>query len=171
LVTTTSTPNFSFSDATEGIAGNYSVEVVVDGCTSAKSNTQLIDIQTSLENIEAFSSIVSNKPICEGEELSLFTTPVENATYKWYGPNGLVSDQPSPSIITNSVNQSGEYYAVVSFDGCSAVTNEVNVRVLPKPEKPEVFTKGSLCTGDVLELSATSYEGDNISLPIQVFIV
>ncbi len=163
LVITTSTPNFSFSDATEGVAGNYSVEVVVDGCTSTKSNSQLIDIQTSLEEIEAFSSIVSNKPICEGEELSLFTTPVEDATYEWYGPNGLVSDQPSPSIITNSVNQSGQYYAVVSFDGCSAVTNEVNVRVLPKPEKPEIFTAGRLCTGDVLELSATSYEGDNIS--------
>ena len=163
LVTTTPSPNFAYSDINEGIAGTYSVEVIVDGCTSAKSNAQLIQIQSSLDNITAFSTAVINKPVCEGETVSFFTTPVDDATYKWYGPNGFFSDQPNPSILSSQVSQTGEYYAVVSFDGCGTITNEISLRVLPKPEKPEIFVESNLCTGSVLQLSATSYEAENIS--------
>ena len=163
LITTTPTPNFSLSDATEGVVGAYAVQVVVDGCTSPKSNAQFIDIQSSLEGINAFSTVVTNRPICEGEAFSFFTTPAEGATYQWFGPNGFFSDQPEPSISNSSMDQAGAYYAVIDFDGCATVTNEVDIQVNPKPDKPELFVESSLCTGDVLQLSATSFEAQNIS--------
>lgn len=163
LVTTTPTPNFAYSDVTEGVAGTYSVQVVVDGCTSVKSNAALIDIQSSLDKITAFSSIVSDKPVCEGETVSFFTSPIENATYKWFGPKGFFSDQPNPSILNTELDQSGEYYAIVSFDGCGSITNEVSLKVKPKPEKPEIFVEESVCAGGIIELSATTYEADEIT--------
>ncbi len=163
LVTTTPTPNFAFSDVTEGVAGTYSVQVVIDGCTSVKSNAALIDIQSSLEDVTAFSTIVSDKPVCEGETVSFFTSPIENATYRWFGPKGFFSDQPNPSIISTDLDQSGEYYAIVSFDGCGAITNEVSLKVKPKPEKPEIFVDESVCAGGILQLSATTYEADEIT--------
>ncbi len=163
LVTTTPTPNFAYSDVTDGVAGTYSVQVVIDGCTSVKSNAALIDIQSSLEDVTAFSTIVSDKPVCEGETVSFFTSPIENATYKWYGPKGFFSDQPNPSIISADLDQAGEYYAIVSFDGCGTITNEVSLKVKPKPEKPEIFVDESVCAGGVLQLSATTYEAEEIT--------
>jgi len=163
LITTTPIPNFAFSDVTEGAAGTYSVQVVIDGCTSVKSNAALIDIQSSLEDVTAFSTIVSNEPICEGETVSFFTSPLENATYRWFGPRGFFSDQANPTIISAEMDQAGEYYAIVSFDGCGTITNEVSLKVKPKPEKPEVFVDNSVCAGSVLQLSATAYEADEIT--------
>ena len=163
LITTTPTPNFALSDVTEGLAGSYSVQVVIDGCTSIKSNAALIDIQSSLENVTAFSTIVSDQAICEGETVSFFTSPVENASYRWFGPQGLFSEQPSPSIISAEMDQAGEYYAIVSFDGCGTITNEVTLNVRPNPEKPVIFVEESVCVGSVLELNATTFEAEEIT--------
>jgi gliding motility-associated-like protein len=71
----------------------------------------------------------SNAPVCEGENVELYT--VNGATsYQWIGPNGFSSTQQNPVITNALTTQSGTYTVAVSGGNCSG-TATVNVQVNP----------------------------------------
>ena len=80
---------------------------------------------------------------------------VEGAdAYQWYLDGEAISGANSFEIETD---EPGSYYVLASNDGCSATSEEValNVAALPNVEILEA-TPFEICTGDELELNATS---------------
>jgi len=77
----------------------------------------------------------SNQPLCKGDTLKLFASPVAGASYHWSGPNGFSSNQKDPMIINCSLADTGLYFVYTS-NGCgnsSIVTTHVKIDNLPTP--------------------------------------
>ena len=114
--------------ATLGMAGLYHLTATLNGCIFADT------IQASIKSLPDIDA-VSNSPVCEGETLELSTSIVNNATYVWKNPNGIViSNSSIPIAIVNNLQLSagGNYSVLVTLNGCENA-DTVNVQVKSKP--------------------------------------
>ena len=122
------------------------------------------DTCTSLVKVEPLDlNPTFSAGICQDDSLRLFanaptpTTP-GSYTYEWSGP-GFSSTDESPFILNASTANNGLYSVTVTgFGGCSAIgTVQVNVAPLTTPDIT-VLTD-TVCAGDELALSATTFTG------------
>ena len=149
-------PTFDLENLTEAENGDYYVEVSLLGCKSLASNVQAIEVQPSL-NVSASSSAALDNPACEGDMVRLTGSLFSNATYEWYGPNGLITDQPSTSLVNATSAVDGEYIFVVTVDNCPSSSKPVQVKVNPKPVQPVIaLDNAEPCTGENVALSITN---------------
>ena len=74
----------------------------------------------------------SNSPVCEGEDINLYVNNLPAyASCKWKGPNGFVSDEPTPKISNAKDAYAGTYYAqITTHDGIKSDEIPVNVRII-----------------------------------------
>jgi gliding motility-associated-like protein len=107
----------------------------------------------------------SNSPVCEGEDITLFSS-IAGATYNWTGPGGFTSTLQNPIITNASVAGSGDYTITVSDipGGCPATSATITVVVSSIPSAPMVNSQNINGTAqDVCEGSIVSY---SIALPV-----
>jgi autotransporter-associated beta strand protein len=135
------------------VAGTYTLSLAIDGCTSADVTTEVVINETPA------APIVSNSgPVCEGSEVVITASEIEDATYSWTGPDGFTSDD---QILTVTVG--GTYAVTVTLNGCTSEVVETKVFIIGASTEPELMVDGSLCTGSVITLSTSEITGATYS--------
>jgi hypothetical protein len=128
------------------VAGVYSVTSTVNGCTSEASET------TVIVNILLNAPTASNNgPVCEGSEIILSATDIEDATYSWTGPDGFESEEQNPVVTV-----AGVYSVTATVNGCTSEASETTVVIA-----------GQLLV-DLSAIDATCYGSDNGSITATV---
>ncbi len=155
-IETTNTPILELGDLSTSNNGDYYVEVSLLGCTSAASNVQTIEVRPAL-TIAASASATTDTPACEGETVRLTGSLYTDATYAWYGPNGLIDDQPSTSLRSATPDINGTYSFAVTIDGCTSLSEDLEIKVNPKPANPIIaLDNPEPCTGENVSISVTN---------------
>ena len=144
----------SIPSVTTAASGNYSLYVVVNGCTSATA-TQNVTINP----IPATPNFTTNSPVCAGFTLQLNGPAIAGATYVWSGPNGFSSSIQNPSIASAGTAASGTYSLYVIVNGCTSATATQNVTVYPIPAVPNFTTNSPVCAGFTLNFNAPTIAG------------
>ncbi len=112
------------ANVTKAMEGNYTLVVKLNGCASDPASTTVAVINRPTKPI-----ISSNNPVCEGDDVNLFTDAVSGATYEWKGPDGWVSGDQNP-VRTNATQlMSGVYTAQLVVNGCQSEIAQIEVRV------------------------------------------
>jgi hypothetical protein len=94
------------------------------GCASDTSAAFIMQIDTAL-----VVTINTTNQVCEGDSITLTTSPSIPGVYTWSGPGGFTSLEPSPTTLA----EDGSYAVfLTSTTGCDATdTTDVQVDVLP----------------------------------------
>lgn len=137
------------------VAGVYNnIQVTLSGCPSnVMGPITLVD-----PSAPATPTAASNAPICSGNTLNLTasTTSPGTATYAWIGPNGFSSAVQNPSITNVTTAASGTYSVTVTIAGCTSGAGTTDVVINPTPATPVAVSNSPVCSGNDLNLSATS---------------
>jgi large repetitive protein len=142
---------------TVGVAGIYSVTgtatyAVVGGPTLSCTNTA-----TTIGNVaQSGASATAPSPICEGQTLTLNSTP--GTSYSWAGPSSFSSTLQNPTRPNATTAMAGIYSVTAVGAGACTGTATVSVSVNPKP----IVTLSSnasptaVCVGQAINFTATS---------------
>jgi gliding motility-associated-like protein len=153
---TTSVASLTFNAATITEAGNYSVFVIVDGCTSDVSGMFAVNVNS----IPTAPVASYNGPVCEGTALQLTTDFIPGASYLWTGPNNFSSTNQNPLVSPADQTDEGTYLVSIVVNGCpSASSPPLLVEVNDIPDAVLTANNGPICLDDlnaILELSVTS---------------
>ena len=109
-------------------SGRYTCILNVDGCYSQPGYTDAIIKPTPPQPI-----IYSNDPICEGEDLVIFTNPLPNSTFVWSGPNGFSTNDREFTIGYATPASGGQYEVIAVSNGCISPQNFINIVVNANP--------------------------------------
>ena len=152
---TITSPSFS-------IPGIYQIQaqVKVDGCFSNISTPFFIEV------FEIPIASTANAPVieeCAGANVQLSAANIQpGINYFWTGPNGFVFDGSiPPALIDIDTFQSGTYFLTASNNGCTSDPTETILLINPKPPKPQIFGKETVCEGGSLSLNATPANADS----------
>ncbi len=144
-------------------AGIYKLYVVDRyGCSSPTDSTTVV-----VKPAPPMPAIERYIPICANQQLVLKATSYDtiagglypdSVNFFWSGPVSYSSTTLGDyrSTITRSPAVAGTY-SVISrgFNGCTSLTNSVNVTLLPLPGIPKITANSPVCTGDSIILMAT----------------
>ena len=149
-------------NAKAAAAGDYQVQITVDGCQTFTSPVQAVIVN----EIPSFA-VTNNGTECIGpmEDIQLFAIPgrvVEGLTFEWVGPNGFFSRSQNP-IIPNATDENAGAYTVTmrNGNGCEN-SNSTTVDISRIPHQPLLETTGDICSGTILTLSTTPYWGATV---------
>ena len=151
---TSSSEDTTIVNATTAASGTYSLYIVINGCTSATTTHNI-----TVNAIPATPAITSNTPVCSGQTLNLDGPTVAGATYVWTGPNGFTSALEDPVLTPATTAMTGTYNLYVVVNGCTSVTASTPVTVNATPATPVVGSNSPVCTGNALNLTATTVTG------------
>ena len=150
---TTSTLSASTGDvvtATPTVTTTYTVQDNTAGCINTSSIT--IQVNTPPNTTPSY-----NSPLCEGDQLTLFSNTT-SGTANWTGPNGFSSSLMSPIVSNIAQSQSGTYTLTLTENNCStAFTLPVSIDI---PAIPTIDAAGPFCSGDApVDLNASAEPG------------
>jgi len=149
---TSSAQNPSIPNASTAEAGTYTLNITVNGCTSANQTV------TVVVNTPPPATLfpTSNSPLCTGQTLTLSIGAITSASYSWTGPSTFTSSLQNPTIGNVNAGNAGTYSLNVTVPGCAASgSGTVSVIVNPTPAAPVAGNNGPICEGDNLNLTAT----------------
>jgi hypothetical protein len=124
------TQNITRNNASVNMSGNYSVTVTdTKGCTGTSSTSAVVNPNPTLQ-------ASSNSPVCQGEQINLFSTPsggTPSYTYVWSGPNSFNSAVQNPVRLNADNTMVGSYNVTVTDSkGCKALAS-TSVTLTSKP--------------------------------------
>ncbi|NER12035.1 T9SS type B sorting domain-containing protein [Leptobacterium flavescens] len=143
--------------------GEYTVSVTAPDCNGTsvtKSSTTQVTVNSDIELV----LVTSDVDTCEGETVLLTVNEIENATYRWTGPDGFSADSREVNIENITSQQQGVYTVTASVVNCDGSpvqeTSSVNIRVESDPaigfdNIPDTVV---LCSGDNFNVEAPDYE-------------
>ncbi|MBE0640646.1 MAG: hypothetical protein IH599_01340, partial [Bacteroidales bacterium] len=144
--------------ATQAHEGWYVLSVTINGCGSASDS-----VYVTVNPKPAVPVIVSNGPICYGEDLVLSTTST-CGNYRWIAPDGSTAVTATSSFTIaagNAMYQAGAW-SVVCLDiltGCeSHPATPVSVVIKPVPVAI-AHNNGPVCSGFDVQLFANTIPG------------
>ena len=138
-------------------AGTYILTVKnAAGCTSTKE----ITVGSTGSNVTA--QVQANNP-CVGDDLTLTgSSSSSNVSFAWTGPNGFISENPSPTISNATTNNNGTYTLTVTeaATGCtSSASVTVTVKLLPTVNIAQTAINPSVCPGTALNILVDGQNG------------
>lgn len=139
-------------------SGNYSVNIVVNGCRSA-NNTVAITVNPT----PPAPQVSNNGAVCEGNTLQLNAVTISGATYAWTGPSGFTSSNQNPVINNALQTNAGAYTAFVTVNGCRGPVSTTTAIVNPLPGPVNIASSGPACEGRSLRLTADSVTAGSYS--------
>jgi gliding motility-associated-like protein len=146
--------NPTIPNATPTEAGNYTVNVSVNGCTSANASTA-VNVKTTPSALNPSS----NSPVCEGDTIRLLSDFVAGLNYTWSGPDNFASITQNPKRGNSQIAHAGTYTVFGTLDGCVGPSASITVAIDPKPATPTATSNSSVCSGDSIELFANGDPG------------
>jgi gliding motility-associated-like protein len=135
-------------------AGQYSLVITVNGCSSDAGTVNVIILPTPAAPVAT-----NNGPLCAGNTLILTANTIAGATYSWTGPNSFTSSLQNPSIANITTAGGGVYAVTVTVDGCTSAAGTITVVVNAIPAAPVVTTNGPVCEGSAINLSVNNIPG------------
>ncbi|MCW3103576.1 MAG: hypothetical protein JWO09_2016 [Bacteroidetes bacterium] len=166
---TSTTQNPSRPSATAAMAGTYSVTVTVSGCTSLPGTT-VVAVNSSVTPSVTVSQTAGTNPMCAGSSATFTATPTNGGTtpsYQWQ-VNGSNVGSNSPTY-TSSTLTSGQSVTctMTSSSGCavpaSATSTGITMTVNPVPSAPSAGSNTPVCSGNTVDLTATTVAGATYS--------
>ncbi len=143
--------------------GEYSVTVIVDGCT-ADSDT--IDVKFFERPIADIAPVTPLTCVTGNEEVQLTALPTDGFstyTYVWSGPNDYVSTDSIATILNVTSAASGNYTLQVSdANGCVSDIVSTTVDITDGIDEPILTTTGPVCEGEQITLSVQNYVGTSV---------
>ena len=145
-------------------SGTYFVEVTVNGCTGISNAMEIMVYPIPTPSISTEDALT----YCEGDEISVeFTVDIADAIYQWYEGDVAIEDATQQTYIANAA---GTYFVEVTVNGCTGISNTMEIMVYPIPT-PSISTEDALtyCEGDEIIVEFTVdiadaiyqwYEGD-----------
>jgi gliding motility-associated-like protein/fimbrial isopeptide formation D2 family protein/uncharacterized repeat protein (TIGR01451 family) len=153
LVSTTQNPSIVniTSDTT------WYLVVTLNGCSSVAGVTTV-----TVRPIPATPNVPADFAVCEGDNIILTTNTVA-VGYNWSGPNGFTSNVQNPVVITNATATNAGVYtlSIIDRNGCVSGDTSVNVSVNGNPAPVTITSNSSICFGDTLTLTSSSYCGQS----------
>ncbi len=139
----------SIPNAQANNSGNYNVTVTNSfGCS--RSATASVTVSGNL----AITLTANKTTLCQGEPLTITTTPGNLTTYTWSGPNGLVNSTDVVNIASVITANSGTYSVTgTNSSGCTG-TASVNINVNANPTV-SINSNAPICEGNTLNLTAS----------------
>ncbi len=156
LVRTTTVPEWSFTDVTNADEGDFYVVVVMNGCASEPSTIQSVVVGGGPALNAPTNTTSANDPVCSGDDILLSIDFIQNATYQWFGPNGFTSNVFNPMLTDLTMDDAGEYYVIVTANGCTTTTAATELFVAPTPANPIIAAPDTQCAGSDAEMNITS---------------
>ncbi len=158
-VVSTTEPFLIVNPVDPSFTGAYSLEAVVDGCTSATSVMIEVTVTATPGAPELEGTTMG---ICENEPLIL-TTSTTADEYQWEGPNNYSSNQEAPTVTDEMSNlESGAYSLVVFENGCVSPEATINISLNPQPSTPTLESNNDFCEGTSIELFTNNYQAGNV---------
>lgn len=146
----TAAPFLTNASATSNDAGEYSVWVQLQNCTTEPSYS--VDVAVT-QNPEAPVFTASSTSLCAGETLTFSTNAVAGG-YSWTGPNGYTANTSSPPAVqAANILASGTYQLVVNNGACNSAPYTLDVVVNALPAAPSVSSNSPVCAGESIEIS------------------
>ncbi|MDW8157638.1 MAG: SBBP repeat-containing protein [Bacteroidia bacterium] len=142
------------NNITTANSGRYTVRVQVPGCSDVVLSTDVVI--NALPPI----NIVTNSPVCEGNNILLTATAVNGAQYTWSG-RGVTPgvNRNAISIVAAPASTGGNYTVEVEVQGCGRRTASAVVEVFPRPVAPAIKANTPLCSGGTLQFTITPSQG------------
>ena len=128
--------------------GTYQVQVTVDGCTSVMSSFVEVNVLESPDMPAIVSNSLELAPVCEDDDITLTTPFIPGATYEWIGPNGFSSTSPDVAIGSSNMTMAGDYYLIITLDGCESEAAVSTVYVQETPQTPTAVSAAANCEGE-----------------------
>ena len=138
---------------TAAMAGVYSLVITNNNCASPPSNITVDVIDASF-----LPGIVSNSPVCAGEELSFSTPLVSGAQYFWNGPNSFSSNALNFDFDNAQLTVEGNYSLYLVIGQCTTATNTFTADVVPIPVS-DAGLDNATCSMDPLQIGAAPVPG------------
>ncbi|WP_421946760.1 gliding motility-associated C-terminal domain-containing protein [Phaeodactylibacter xiamenensis] len=141
--------------------GSYSLVVFTEeGCPSLPVSTTL-QVKDAPPRAPTPTNPSATYSFCEGEELTLTTPMVTNATYIWNTPSGPVNTGPDNSITISNLttNDAGSYQVSLIEDGCPSVPSPVRTIQVNANPTVEASSNSPVCGGAQLQLFANGPAG------------
>ncbi|MBP7497171.1 MAG: T9SS type A sorting domain-containing protein [Bacteroidales bacterium] len=113
---------------------------------------------------EAVITDEGNTTVCAGQKVTLFGKPAEGNIYQWYKDANEIIGANTENY---EATETGEYTLKVTNNGCSSVSNAINVTVNPAPEA--IITPAGpidLMPGENILLNANT--GENLAYQWQL---
>ena len=133
-------------------AGTYSIIATVPGCGPSSTGTVAVTVNPT----PAAPAASCNNPVCSGNDISL-TANGTGTSYNWTGPGSFTSTAQNPIITAAATTNAGTYSVITtSADGCVSTLGTVAVTVNQTPAAPTASSNSPVCSGNSLNLFATS---------------
>jgi gliding motility-associated-like protein len=151
---TSTAQNPSIPGITVAGAGVYTVNATASGCVGPNGTVNVV-----VNPLPAAPTATANTPLCVGQTLNLGASTIAGATYSWTGPNTFSSASQNPSIPGITLAGAGVYTVNAVALGCTGPAGTVNVVVNPLPAAPTATANSPLCSGQTLNLGASTIAG------------
>jgi len=154
LYNTTNTNSLIILSAQEDIAGEWTVVIEDDNCTSESSDSFIVNIESQLT-----VGANNNGPICEGGTVSLMASFIPEASYTWTTPN----DQEFSGRVVDVPAVRGVYTVeVITLAGCEGSANTI-VEIIQVPEITALSNSALSCmeVGDEITFSPSIFPPGN----------
>lgn len=138
-------------------AGIYEFSYEVSGACNA---TDAAIIRLEVKQLPNAPVIAPVAPVCAGSPLQLMADEVAGVEYHWTGPNGFVSSDHNPLIISVDENSAGIYMLKFTIAECESAVSTVIVSVSPVPQFTVEGTT-TFCEGQSSVLSVVPGNFDN----------
>jgi hypothetical protein len=116
--------------------------------TASCSKSQLITVRPQETVVSA-----SNNAVCGGTSALISATSTSGGTFRWSGPNGFTSTQPSATVTIP-----GDYQLTVTYNSC--LYPVVTSVIFTPPTAPTVVaSKSTICPGESAVLTASGCVG------------
>ncbi len=152
LLTTTTSPFYSFAAPTVGGTYCYYVITMRNNCFSQASITRCVEVTESPTAVFAETNIT----VCEGDDFVLeavFPLPGPGVTFEFIGPGGSQNNSEFQFEIEDpTTNDAGTYLLTAYTNGCQSNTVTASVFINEVPDQPEITSDSPVCLGDTLTL-------------------
>jgi gliding motility-associated-like protein len=138
--------------------GIYKINTSLNGCYDSDF------VKVVVDSTPAIPAVGSNSPLCSQTSTLLLNSGdvTPGVSYRWAGPSGFTSTMENPFITGVYTGATGTY-TVTAFIVYQSITcadsNTVTVAIDSTPYLPVLTSNSPLCSGNSLNLTATSTAG------------
>jgi len=93
-------------------------------------------IQLYGQGFNTSPKITTNSPVCQGDDILLYSDVVPDVNCTWFGPNGFTSTGKNVIIKQADTLKSGKYYFYETIEGINSDTVSLNIEVNTKLISP-----------------------------------
>jgi hypothetical protein len=138
-------------------AGEYTLTISHLAC-GTQTLTTMVGVGSSLLG----ANVLSNNPLCVGQNLTLSATDRPGFTFLWSGPNGFTSTVAQPIITNVTTANTGSYAVQFTSPGCGTATRIVSIRV-NDPSMVTATNNGPACVNGVVYFTGIAPSGSTYS--------